>query len=104
MQLKHQKGKLPLRKPLADIVQEQGAQNGLQLLPIEPPDIYGLGQLPSHHADPFDRLILSQIKRCGFRWLRTTASSPSTACPSCGESGPPWKRVTLAHRLRLTRL
>ena len=66
MQLKHQKGKLPLRKPLADIVQEQCAQNGLHLLPIEPPDIYGLGQLPSHHADPFDRLILSQARRRGF--------------------------------------
>ena len=66
MQLKHQKGKLLLRKPLADIVQEQCTQNGLHLLPIEPPDIYGLGQLPFHHADPFDRLILSQTRRHEF--------------------------------------
>ena len=50
MQLKHQKGKLPLRKPLAEIIHEQGAQNGLLLLPIEPRDIYGLGQLAAHHA------------------------------------------------------
>ena len=66
MQLKHQKGKLPLRKPLADIIQEQCAQNGLLLLPIEPRDIYGLGQLAPHHADPFDRLIISQTKVRGF--------------------------------------
>ena len=66
MQLKHQKGKLLLRKPLADIIQEQCTRNGLLLLPIEPPDIYTLGQLSSHHADPFDRLIISQAKRHGF--------------------------------------
>ena len=66
MPLKHQKGKLLLRKPLADIVQEQCTQNGLLLLPIEASAIYGLGQLPSHHADPFDRLIISLAKVNGF--------------------------------------
>lgn len=66
MQLKHQKGKLVLRKPLAEIVEDQCSQNGLLLLAIEPADIFGLGQLPTHHADPFDRLILSQAKQRGF--------------------------------------
>jgi len=66
MQLKHQKGKLQLRKTLAEIIQEQCAQNGLLLLPIEPGAIYGLGQLPLHHADPFDRLIISQSKLYGY--------------------------------------
>ena len=59
-------GQAPPTEATRRHVQEQCAQNGLQLLPIEPPDIYGLAQLPSHHADPFDRLIVSQIKRCGF--------------------------------------
>ncbi len=66
MQLKHQKGKLLLRKPLADIIDEQRSHNGLLLLGIEPPDICGLSQLPLHHADPFDRLIISQARRRGF--------------------------------------
>ncbi|MCI0538534.1 MAG: type II toxin-antitoxin system VapC family toxin [Verrucomicrobiales bacterium] len=66
MQLKYQKGKLLLRKPLAEIVEDQCRLNGLLLLAIEPPDIYGLGQLPAHHADPFDRLIISQARRLGF--------------------------------------
>lgn len=66
MQLKHQKGKLPLRKPLEEIIQEQIGQNGLLLLPIEPRDIYGLGELAPHHTDPFDRLIISQAKLRGF--------------------------------------
>ncbi|MBI2946679.1 MAG: type II toxin-antitoxin system VapC family toxin [Verrucomicrobia bacterium] len=67
MQIKHQKGKLRLEKPLAEIVQEQCVRNGLLLLPIEPRDIYGLDQLPFHHADPFDRLIISQARIRGFR-------------------------------------
>src|SRR6266404_9128309 len=66
MQLKHQKGKLVLRKPLAEIVEEQCRQNGLLFLPIELGAIYGLGQLPLHHADPFDRLIISQTNLHGF--------------------------------------
>jgi PIN domain nuclease of toxin-antitoxin system len=36
MQLKHQRGKLLLRKPLAEIIEEQCRQNGLLLLAIEP--------------------------------------------------------------------
>jgi PIN domain nuclease of toxin-antitoxin system len=66
MQLKHQRGKLLLRKPLAEIIEEQCRANGLLLLSIEPADIYGLSQLPFHHADPFDRLIISQARLRGF--------------------------------------
>ena len=66
MQLKHQRGKLLLRKALADLIQEQCAQNGLLLLPIEPAAIYGLSQLAPHHADPFDRMIISQARLHGF--------------------------------------
>ena len=66
MQLKHQKGKLLLRKPLAEIIQEQAAQNGLQLLTIEPEDIFTLGELSPYHADPFDRIIIAQARRRGF--------------------------------------
>ena len=66
MQLKHQRGKLVLRKPLAEIIEEQCRQNGLFLLAIEPADIYGLSQLPFHHGDPFDRMIISQARLRGF--------------------------------------
>ena len=66
MQLKYQKGKLVLRQPLGEIIQEQCTRNGLLLLPIELPDIYGFSQLPFHHTDPFDRLIISQAKLRGL--------------------------------------
>ena len=81
MQLKHQKGKLLLRKALADIIQEQCAQNGLLLLPIEPGAIYGLSQLPLHHADPFDRLIISQTKLHGFSVVTNDGEFPKYGVP-----------------------
>ena len=46
MQLKSQKGKLLLWKPLVDIIQEQCNHNGLLLLAIEPEHIYNLAQPP----------------------------------------------------------
>lgn len=90
MQLKHQKGKLLLRKAPADIIQEQCAQNGLSLLPIEAGAIYGLGQLPFHHVDPFDRLIISQAKLHGLdrghqRWR--VRQVPATCCLTGSTAG-----------------
>jgi len=81
MQLKHQRGKLLLRKPLAEIIEEQCRQNGLLLLAIEPADIYGLSQLPFHHADPFDRLIISQAKQRGFSVVTEDGEFPRYGVP-----------------------
>ena len=62
MQIKYQLGKLSLERSLADIIRDQQAQNSLQLLPITLQHILGLDELPLHHRDPFDRLIISQAK------------------------------------------
>lgn len=37
-------------------------ENGLQILAIETAHIYALKNLPLHHNDPFDRLILVQAQ------------------------------------------
>jgi PIN domain nuclease of toxin-antitoxin system len=66
MQLKHQKGKLQLRRPLREIIQQQCDRNGLTLLPISPDDIYNLAYLEFQHTDPFDRIIISQAKLHNF--------------------------------------
>jgi PIN domain nuclease of toxin-antitoxin system len=66
LQIKLQLGKLMLRGNLPSILSEQQRTNHLQLLAIELPDILGLSKLPSHHRDPFDRLIISQALRGGF--------------------------------------
>lgn len=60
MQIKHQLGKLPLRLPLADIINGQQQSNGIVLLPVLAEHVLALDQLPSHHKDPFDRLLLAQ--------------------------------------------
>ncbi len=61
MQIKHQLGKLSLRAPIRQIITEQ-RENGLLLANIELSHIYGLANLPPHHRDPFDRLLVAQAQ------------------------------------------
>lgn len=46
------------------ITAEQGKawfeQSGYRLLPIEAPHVLTVAQLPAHHNDPFDRLLVAQ--------------------------------------------
>ncbi len=60
IQIKAQLGKLDLNRPLTEIVQEQERTNRLELLPVQASHIYALDQLPFHHKDPFDRLLMAQ--------------------------------------------
>ncbi|MCA9889985.1 MAG: type II toxin-antitoxin system VapC family toxin, partial [Anaerolineae bacterium] len=60
MQIKSQLGKLQLVSPMQQLISEQRVRNGIQLMPIKPPHIFGLNDLPHHHRDPFDRLLISQ--------------------------------------------
>ena len=62
MQIKLQLGKLKLNIPLPELIESQQHINDIQILPIEINHVLGLGDLPSHHKDPFDRLIISQAK------------------------------------------
>ena len=61
IQIKAQLGKLDLRRDLAGIIREQES-NGIELLPITLSHILGLSELPPHHGDPFDRLLISQAR------------------------------------------
>ena len=67
MQIKLQLAKLQLRLPLAEILRDQQTHNGLVLEPVTLDDILGLVQLPLHHRDPFDRLLVAQANRGGFQ-------------------------------------
>lgn len=60
MQIKHQLGKLTLRLPLATIIQEQQETNTIEIVPIQLAHVLALENLPLHHRDPFDRLIIAQ--------------------------------------------
>lgn len=62
MQIKSQLGKLRLSAPLTDIIHHQQEQNRLQILPVTLPVVFALADLPIHHRDPFDRLLIAQAK------------------------------------------
>lgn len=60
MQIKAQLGKLDLDRPLDQIVHEQERTNRIEILSIKADHVFGLQQLPHHHKDPFDRLLIAQ--------------------------------------------
>lgn len=62
MQIKSQLGKLTFNVPLEQLVNEQEKENRLILLPILDSHIYALSELPQHHKDPFDRLLIAQAR------------------------------------------
>jgi PIN domain nuclease of toxin-antitoxin system len=53
-------GKLNLLQPFAELIPDQLHRNIIRLLPIELHDLAQVAQLPFHHRDPFDRLIIAQ--------------------------------------------
>jgi len=60
IQIKHQLARLELSAPLAEIIRVQQRENGIHLLPIDLSHVLGLSDLPHHHKDPFDRLLVAQ--------------------------------------------
>lgn len=60
IQVKSQLGKLELRKSLAEVIRDQRRVNDIRLLPIWLKHVLALQELPLHHRDPFDRLLIAQ--------------------------------------------
>jgi PIN domain nuclease of toxin-antitoxin system len=58
--IKHSLGKLELAQPFPELVQRQLIANEIELLAINPKHLFTLVDLPFHHRDPFDRLIIAQ--------------------------------------------
>ena len=53
-------GRLELARPFEQFMQEQLRENAIEVLPIEIRHLTKLIQLPFHHRDPFDRLLIAQ--------------------------------------------
>jgi PIN domain nuclease of toxin-antitoxin system len=68
IQIKTQLGKLSLRLPLYKIIAEQQA-DGMDILLITLAHIYELRNLPDHHGDPFDRMLIAQANAEGISLL-----------------------------------
>ena len=60
MQIKQQLGKLTLRLPLSELIEDQQKTNGIEILSIHLAHVLALQTLPPHHKDPFDRLLIAQ--------------------------------------------
>ncbi|MBF2007000.1 MAG: type II toxin-antitoxin system VapC family toxin [Chlorogloeopsis fritschii C42_A2020_084] len=60
MQIKLQIKKLNLALPLSELIESLRQTNDLQILPIKLNHIYTLQDLPNHHRDPFDRILVAQ--------------------------------------------
>jgi PIN domain nuclease of toxin-antitoxin system len=62
MSIKLGMGKLHIGKPLAQIVIEQQQVNHIQLLAIHASHALAVQELPPHHKDPFDRMLVAQAR------------------------------------------
>jgi len=53
-------GRLRFDRPVAQFFAEQLLASGVSLLPIEFRHVMRIAQLPFHHRDPFDRILVAQ--------------------------------------------
>lgn len=53
-------GKLDMGAPFEQLIPGQLIANRMEILPISVAHLYQVAQLPFHHRDPFDRLLIAQ--------------------------------------------
>jgi PIN domain nuclease of toxin-antitoxin system len=73
IQIKVQIGKLKLNPTLSQTIADHEKSSQLTILPIHSQHIYNLSQLPFHHKDPFDRMLISQAMTEGLSLLSKDA-------------------------------
>ncbi len=66
IQIKAALGKLALRKPLRQLINDQIQQNGLEVLAVTLDHTVRLDSLSPHHKDPFDRMLVAQALTEGW--------------------------------------
>jgi PIN domain nuclease of toxin-antitoxin system len=64
--IKHGLGKLELPEPPPTYVPERMRRSGVTPLPIEHAHALAVATLPTHHRDPFDRLLVAQAALLGI--------------------------------------
>ena len=73
MQIKVQLGKIKLRLPIKELIDSQQRDNQVEILSITTEHILELDNLPFHHKDPFDRLLIAQSIAEDFAIVTTDA-------------------------------
>ena len=52
-------GKIDIKSSLMDFI-EKTNKKGFRILPVQPNHLFYLPNLPFHHRDPFDRMLIAQ--------------------------------------------
>lgn len=60
--VKYRLGKLPLPEPPVTYVPDRMRRSGTTPLPVEATHALRTSELPDHHGDPFDRLLIAQAQ------------------------------------------
>jgi len=69
MAIKYALGKLPLPEPPADYVPDRMRTSGVSGIPVTHRHALHVAQLPTHHRDPFDRVLIAQAQLDGLTVL-----------------------------------
>ena len=64
--IKHGLGRLKLPEAPEHYVPKRVAANRMRVLPITLAHSLGVGCLPDHHRDPFDRILIAQARQEGL--------------------------------------
>jgi len=67
--IKWSKGRLDLPSRPADLIQNIISTAGISQLAVSFRDACAVGDLPFHHKDPFDRLLVAQARNNGLRLM-----------------------------------
>ncbi len=62
IRIKQALGKLVITPKFYDVIKNEG----FEMLSITPDHAYAVGELPMHHRDPFDRMIVAQARLEGL--------------------------------------
>jgi len=77
IRIKQAIGKLKIAPNFYDVIKEQG----FEMLPITSDHAYAVGDLPKHHRDPFDRILIAQALLEGFTLVTNDAVFNKYAIP-----------------------
>lgn len=67
--IKSSSGKLRLPEPASAYVPKRLISRAIRVLPITHTHSLAAGELPGHHSDPFDRMLIAQAQLEGFTLL-----------------------------------
>ena len=67
--IKWSKGRLDLPKAPLEFINETVAAGGISQLVVTMADACAVGDLPFHHKDPFDRLLVAQARNHGLQLM-----------------------------------